>query len=108
MARKLISSDEAYQGKCQHIKPCSDCPWRRDAINGWLGGNTVDEWVKFAHSDVIIPCHVIDNQQCAGAAIYRRNVAKLAWPPNIKLEADRETVFASPMEFIKHHTIKSA
>lgn len=103
MARKLISSDEAVKGKCQHKKACSDCPWSREALPGWLGGATADEWIMAAHSDQVIPCHVIDNQQCAGLAIYRRNVAKLPMPPNLILEKDKETIFSSPMEFKNHH-----
>lgn len=103
MGRKLISSDEAVKGTCQHTKPCSDCPFSRESLPGWLGGGDVDDWVRAAHSDMVLPCHVIDNMQCAGAAIYRRNVAKLPMPPNLILEKDKETVFASPMEFKAHH-----
>lgn len=103
MARKLISSDEAVQSDCQHERPCSDCPWSRQSLNGWLGGSTPSEWVSAAHSDMVINCHVISNQQCAGLAIYRRNVAKLPMPPNLILPADREAVFSSPTEFKLHH-----
>ncbi len=38
MGKKFISSEDAVQAKCQHTTPCSDCPWRRDSLNGWLGG----------------------------------------------------------------------
>lgn len=103
MSRKLISSDEAVQGKCQHTTPCSDCLFARDSLPGWLGGGDVDDWVRAAHSDMVLPCHVIDNMQCAGAAIYRRNVCKSPMPPNLILESDKNAVFASPMEFKAHH-----
>jgi hypothetical protein len=103
MSRKLISSEESVTTKCQHTKPCSDCPWSRDALNGWLGGASAEEWIKVAHGDQVVPCHVISNQQCAGLAIYRRNVAKLPMPPNLILEKDKENVFANPTEFKAHH-----
>lgn len=102
--RQLISSDEAVQGKVQHSKACSDCPWARTALNGWLGGASIDEWLKRAHTDTYVPCHVIDNQQCAGLAIYRRNACKHVDPPLLRLERDTETVFAGPMEFREHHS----
>lgn len=106
MARKrqLISSAEAVEGKVQHKRPCSDCPWARDSLNGWLGGLSAEEWVRIAHSDAVVDCHAIKNTQCAGIAIYRRNVCKQAMPPNLRLEADRTAVFATPAEFIEHHS----
>lgn len=107
MSRKFISSDESVTADFQHTKACSDCCFRRDALPGWLGGASKEDWVKVAHADVVVDCHVIRNQQCAGIAIYRRNVAKLARPPNLKLEADRVAVFASPMEFLAHHDLKN-
>lgn len=104
MTRRLISRDEAVEGVRQHTRPCSDCPWARASLEGWLGGGSVDEWLQTAHSDAVVDCHAINHMQCAGIAIYRRNVAKLALPPNLKLEADRVSVFANPSEFREHHT----
>ncbi len=104
MSRQLISSDEAVQGKVQHKKPCSDCPWSRKALNGWLGGASIDDWLRAAHGDAFVRCHTIANMQCAGLAIYRRNVCKRADPPLLRLEADREAVFATPVEFREHHS----
>lgn len=103
MSRQLISSDEARPAKCQHTKPCSDCPWARRALNGWLGGASVDDWLRTAHSDTHVECHTLTGVQCAGLAIYRRNVCKSVMPPLLKLEADREHAFATPMEFRAHH-----
>ncbi len=102
--RQLISSEEAVQGKTQHRKPCSDCPWARTALNGWLGGASIEEWLQRAHSDTLVHCHVIDNMQCAGMAIYRRNVCKHVDPPLLRLERDKDTVFAWPAEFTEHHS----
>ena len=102
--RQLMSSDDAVDAKAQHTKPCSDCPWARTALNGWLGGMTPEDWLKVAHSDATVDCHTLRGAQCAGIAIYRRNVCKRADRPNLQLEADRETVFATWAEFLDHHT----
>lgn len=103
MSRKLISSDEARQGLCQHTKACSDCPFRRDSLNGWLGGNTVDAFLSMAHSNTWYDCHAIKGQQCAGLAIYRRNTCKMVEAPLLVLPADHETCLSNPMEFRAHH-----
>jgi hypothetical protein len=98
------SSEDAIDAKCQHTSPCSDCPWTRKSLNGWLGSLSADEWVRIAHSDSVVDCHTLRGAQCAGIAVYRRNVAKMAYPPNLKLEADRVNVFANPMQFVEHHS----
>jgi hypothetical protein len=101
--KKLISVDEAPEGKVQHKKACSDCPMRRDALAGWLGGSTPEQYGNLAHSDQVVGCHAIRGTQCAGMAIYRRNVCKSTSAPNIRLDADRETVFSNRQEFLDHH-----
>ncbi len=101
--KKLISSDEATPATRQHKKPCSDCPWAREALKGWLGGPTADEWLAEAHGNVRIDCHVHTGVQCAGSAIYRRNVLKLVGGELLRLEADKVLVFATPAEFKTHH-----
>jgi hypothetical protein len=101
--KQLISSDEAVQAKCQHVRPCSDCPWARTALPWWLGSNTAEEWLQFAHSNTFIPCHVIDNQQCAGVAIYRANALKHVPEPLLTLPKDHEAVFSTPNQFRDHH-----
>lgn len=73
----------------QHTAPCSDCPWRRDSIPGWLGGDTSKEFVRLGHSDDVYNCHVITNQQCAGLAVFRANVIKRCDPPNLRLPPTR-------------------
>lgn len=102
--RQLISSDEAVDGKVQHKRPCSDCPWARTALNGWLGGASIEDWLQRAHSDTFVNCHVVRNMQCAGLAVYRRNVCKRVDPPLLTLEADKKTCFATPHEFRDHHS----
>lgn len=102
--RQLITSDEAVPATGQHKKPCSDCPWARKSLKGWLGGSTADDWLREAHGDHEIPCHTLTGAQCAGAAIYRRNVSKLSLNDGVlRLDADKELVFATPTEFKRHH-----
>jgi hypothetical protein len=75
----------------------------RTALNGWLGGATPGEYVQLAHSDHVVHCHTLRGAQCAGMAIYRRNVCKRVDPPNLVLPKNTELVFATPMEFVAHH-----
>lgn len=90
----------------QHKTPCHDCPWRRNALAGWLGPYTAGQWVRLAHGDGIIECHTRkqphDNGgwHCAGAAIYRANVCKRA---EFVLPADIKRVFSFG-EFETYHT----
>ncbi len=101
--KKLISRGEAAPASRQLTKACSDCPLRRDSLNGWLGGATPEQYAGLCHSDEVVECHVHAGSRCAGLAIYRRNVAK--WQPEEhRLPADREAIFATPMEFIAHHS----
>lgn len=101
----ITSSREAVPQDEQHTEPCHDCPWRRKSLPGWLGGSTPEDWVATAHSDQLVTCHTTGNQQCAGVAIYRANVCKMAYPPNLKLPADKKVVFAWPTEFKEHHDV---
>jgi len=102
--RQLISCEEATTATGQHRKPCGDCPWARTALNGWLGGDTIEDWLALAHGEGMMECHTLVGAQCAGASIYRANVCKLMRNPEaLQLPADRERVFASPAEFRAHH-----
>lgn len=107
--RKLVTGDEAIVTPSQHAAPCSDCPWARGNLAGWLGSMSAAEWLAAAHGETIIDCHALKRNaetfhQCAGAATYRANMAKLCRDPSIlRLPADRAQVFATPDEFKKHH-----
>lgn len=96
--------DEAKTAKSQHKKPCSDCPWRRKAVAGWLGGVSADDWLAYAHGEARIDCHTLLKAQCAGAAIYRSNVLKSPRDRTLLiLPSDTENVFQRPQEFKAHH-----
>lgn len=85
--------------------PCSECPWRRNSAPGWLGSEqTPEEWVRTAHRDDTVECHVHAPSLCAGIAIYRTNVAKQLRDVSVpRLPGDKVSVFATPAEFIRHH-----
>jgi hypothetical protein len=106
LKRRLVSSDEAQAMKFQHRKPCADCPFAKTALNGWLGANTLREWIAMIHGEAMIDCHCTTNRQCAGAAIFRANLIKTPRHPEIlQLPPDNGAlVFATDEQFIAHHT----
>ena len=84
----------------------------RRACRGWLGPYSADEWLRIAHSDEIIPCHLTieeegcldGTKQCAGAATFRANLGKLPRDRLVAVgPADRERVFATNQQFREHH-----
>lgn len=101
-------------------KPCSACPFRRKAMPGWLGSGSPESFIDCINRDDILPCHqTIDygdpdwkskwvaqeeGSTCAGALIMTANMLKLPRAPGFPtLPEDRETVFARPEEFVRHH-----
>lgn len=101
---QFISSDEAAQAKCQHTVPCSDCPWTRKSLPGWLGSLTPAQWIVAAHGEGTAECHTLLGAQCAGFAIYRANTGKLPRDPKtLRLPANTKLVFTHPNEFLRHH-----
>jgi len=103
---QLVTSEHTQLSDKQHTKPCSDCPWSRKSVQGWLGPCTKEEWVQIAHGEGRIDCHVFEGPQCAGAAIYRSNVGKRPRDRDtLLLPKDKVRVFSSPVEFLDHHVI---
>lgn len=102
MRRILIARGEAAPAGRQLTKACSDCPLRRDALNGWLGGSTPEQYARLCHSEAVVECHVHAGSRCAGLAIYRKNVAQRQLAEH-ELPADRECIFGSRAEFLAHH-----
>lgn len=104
MTRRLVSSAEARPAKKQHTTPCSDCPWTRKSVPGWLGPLTAEEWIQLAHNEGEPGCHCTTNMACAGLAIYRANVCKSPRDPAaLRLPADTVKVFSWHTEFTAHH-----
>ncbi len=104
--KKLLSTEDGKVAKNQHKTPCSDCPFRRDAVRGWLGGESSENYYMLARYKPIMTCHVRLTQQCAGAAIFRANTCTSVRGEGV-LELPRNTkvVFANPIEFLAHHRL---
>lgn len=106
MKRRLVTVESATPATKQHSKPCSDCPWRRTAVEGWLGPMTGPEWIECALGEIQIDCHTLIGAQCAGAATFRANVGKLPRDRGcLRLPRDRERVFATRAEFLEYHDL---
>jgi len=82
---------------------CRECPWRRAAAPGWLGGHAADDFAAAARGDHPIVCHLKQSEQCFGAAKVRRNICKMPRHAASLPEGDRENFFASLQEFTDHH-----
>lgn len=100
-------------------KPCSDCPFRRKAMPGWLGASSPEGFIDCMQRDEPLPCHqTIDyddpkwlvkwmqqrentGSMCAGALIFMAN--KLQHHPFQKMQPDHENVFSNSVEFVRHH-----
>lgn len=90
-----------------HItRPCSDCPFRKDSLKGWLG----EERMKGILKQGCFVCHKKKDMQCAGHMLIKgqeNDFVQLAGRLKIELElSGRELVFDSQSECIEHHKIK--
>lgn len=101
--------------------PCNECPFRKVAPPGWLGGGEdglASKYLAVAHSDTNLACHkspgyaadkASEMRPCAGLALYRRNVCKSPrdpWAARAKKmvgDEHRTEVFATPAEFMARH-----
>lgn len=102
-------------------KPCRKCPFRRGALQGYLGEGSPMLFIANIMGEVPSPCHLsIDYEKkdwkekweagklgklCVGASIMAANACKVARDKRMLpvLPQDKETVFKSPQEFIEYH-----
>jgi len=97
----------------KHKTPCNECPFRRKAAPGWLGGGTVESWhANLVFGDTAFICHTGERKGkryfCAGSMIHYRNQLKTPRDPEfaamvLKYSKDVEHVFQWPHEFKQHH-----
>lgn len=101
----------------QHNTPCSECPWKRESLRGWLGASNPLEFLELSESGQRMPCHLhVDYQnnphwqeqlhevpECAGRAVHFANRAKRGFEV-MRAQPDHEKVFTTAQEFIDHHT----
>jgi len=83
-------------------KPCKDCPFRKDCLQGWLGSGRI---AGILAADTFV-CHKKTDHQCAGHMLLTKHNAfvRLANTLSIKLNLKgRELVFDDEAACIEHH-----
>ncbi len=111
-------------------QPCSECPFRTDCLQGWLGKSRAAEIADSIKNGSTFPCHKttefddegesigVGEQHCAGALILldksvpngtgSSNILRIAMrlrifdPDKLKIDAP---VFATFEEFVDHHDL---
>lgn len=102
--------------------PCSDCPFRKDSIAGWLSEYTTQDLHSLVMNEIPFPCHMTHDRDlefdeageaetplCAGALRYMRKAGKsprrqdLAFLLKSIDRNDCENILSVP-EFFKHHS----
>ncbi|GAA5141227.1 DUF6283 family protein [Thalassotalea piscium] len=85
-------------------RPCSDCPFRKDSLKGWLGEQRMTEILD--HRAFV--CHKKTDKQCAGHMLingHNNDFVRLANNLGIELElSGKELVFETKKECISHHS----
>jgi hypothetical protein len=102
--------------------PCAECPLRRDAPAGHLGGYSPEMYLGVLYSPASIACHLSpgfkegrleEQRHCTGVAAFRANVGHVcggvahpskAHDSTVLVGADPDTFFATPEEFVVYHT----
>ncbi len=100
------------------MKPCQECPFKKDNILGRVkpGGSDVEVYLGQASGPFHLACHLDKNyagkqtdaktvSQCRGAAIFRSNieVAKLMPEGLLILPEDKKEVFGSNEEMYAYY-----
>ena len=106
-------------------KVCNDCPFRRKAMPGWLGGGSPESFIDCMQRDEPLPCHqTVDYddphwlvkwtaqrqagkfspKMCAGSLIFMANKLQRPHTPGFPtMPRDIENVFSNSVEFVRHH-----
>jgi len=101
--------------------PCNECPFNPKSVLGPTAHGAFDpeQVLAQAYGPFVLPCHkdpayqgketdVSETLQCAGAAVFRSNVAAdMQWElpaALLKLPADQQQVFSTAAEFMAYHT----
>ncbi|MBS0044193.1 hypothetical protein KFE26_18070 [Shewanella sp. M16] len=84
-------------------KPCAQCPFRKDTLKGWLGGERMSEILA---QDSFV-CHKKQHLECAGHMLINGNdngFVRLANRLGIELElSGKEMVFETLEDCVSHH-----
>jgi hypothetical protein len=105
--------------KLRHKTPCAECPWRKIAPNGWLGGHSAEMYADAVAGNEVPACHLNDHgpdhprtAMCVGALSVMANSCTSAWKTEGGEEARKivgrnDACFAHPKHFYEHHTGKA-
>ena len=104
--------------KLKHKTPCSECPWRKDSLRGFLGGWPAEYYADAVQENEIPACHNMDfgpdddrTAMCAGALSVASNSA-IAPHKTPGASAAKEIVgknkdcFSWVRDFYEYHTGK--
>lgn len=84
-------------------RPCSNCPFRKDSLKGWLGKSRMTEILDSS----AFTCHKNSDKQCAGHMLMKgeeSEFVRLAARFNIDTGLKgKQSVFATHQECIDHH-----
>lgn len=92
--------------------PCKECPWRRKAPAGWLGGLSIEWFTRRAQVQSPVACHMTvggtgEPRLCTGYAQALANACSLPRDPQLAAEVrtagQSPEVFRSAREFDAHH-----
>lgn len=94
----------------RHKTPCSECPWRKKSVKGYLGGNTVEAYALPVRHGVPVPCHMSGGAKttmCAGSAIVMQNSCTVPRDDHQAKQIDKvrksRDVFQFVTEFERYH-----
>ncbi len=102
--RKAMGIRRKSAANLPHMKiPCKDCPYRKDAREGWLGKPRMTELLSVGS----FVCHKKPDMQCAGHMLIKgegNNFVRLAADLGLALDmSGRELVFDTEEDCIEHH-----
>jgi hypothetical protein len=100
-------------------KPCSDCPFRKIAGPGWLGGGSPESFIDCINHDEPLPCHqTIDytdhgwkdkwvkqkiGSMCAGALHLQNHMCKSPRDKTFPKLGPNADVFDRALDFVRYH-----
>lgn len=97
----------------RHKKPCSDCPFKKESLPGWMGGFSLDSYAQPPSVGMPTSCHQADfgsrspkTTFCAGSCAVIANDAELERHviyPAVDEVGPREDCFPSVEAFVQHH-----
>lgn len=98
-----------------HRTPCRECPWRKTAAAGWLGGYSAEWYADVVQDNQVPSCHLRDHGPENPETAYCVGVLHTAANGCIMPEAPRERAarnevgpnpdcFGHPALFFSHHS----